>query len=97
MFDLGRDMYLFAFYSQGMRFANVATTKREAIDEAYLDYRMNKGRDLRSIKIHPKLARIIDKDWNSGGPYLFPLLKKECTDDKALYYAIDEANYNINF
>lgn len=97
MLDLAREMYLFAVYSQGMRFANVATLKRDTIDPAYLDYRMNKSRDLRSIKIHPKLARIIEKYWHSGGAYLFPLLKKECTTKKELYYAIDEANYNINF
>lgn len=78
MMDLSRDMYLYAFYAQGMRFENVLTMKREALANLSIDYRMNKGRDLRSIEAHPKLKRIIDKYWNSGGPYLFPLLKKEC-------------------
>jgi integrase len=77
MADIARDMFLFSFYTHGMRFENVVTFKREFIKDGYIDYRMNKGEDVREILIHPKLQAIIDKYIHAQTMYLFPLVNRE--------------------
>lgn len=76
MYDIARDMFLFAFYAQGMRFESVATFKREYIRGEYLYYTMNKGEKSREIFIHPKLKAIIEKYINGTSLYLFPVVKE---------------------
>lgn len=78
--DIARDMYLFSFYTHGMRFENVATFKREYIKGDLIRYRMNKGEDVREIFIHAKLRAVIDKYINAQTLYLFPVIKELHTD-----------------
>lgn len=92
--DIARDMFLFAFYCQGMRFQNVATFQKSMIKNGMIRYRMNKGKKVREIEIHPKLKNIIDK--YHGSPYMFPVVKKEITDNWNRKYLIDSANALIN-
>lgn len=75
--DLARDMYLFSFYTHGMRFENVSTIKREDVQKDHIFYRMNKGHDHREIAIHPKLKAIIQKYIKGTSLYLFPVVKSE--------------------
>lgn len=92
--DIARDMFLFSFYCQGMRFQNVATFQKSMIKNGMIRYRMNKGKKVREIEIHPKLKNIIDK--YHGSPYMFPVVKKEITDNWNRKYLIDSANALIN-
>lgn len=92
---VARDMWLFAFYTHGMRFENVATFKESAIKNGYIRYKMNKGKDTREIEISPKLQIIIDR-YKGNKPYLFPVVKKEVNsvwDKKSI---IGSANTLIN-
>lgn len=93
--DLARDMYLFSFYTHGMRFENVATFKREDIIGDHLSYRMNKGEDLREIFIHSKLRAIINKYIYDQTLYLFPVVTK-MHDDWTKKDIIGAANTLIN-
>ena len=90
--DLARDMFLFSFYTHGMRFQNVATMP--PVHGSVIQYRMNKGKKIREISIHPKLKGIIDK--YNGKPYLFPLLKSEPLNQWELKEMTDKANALIN-
>lgn len=92
--DIARDMFLFAFYCQGMRFQNVAMFQKGMIKNGMIKYRMNKGKKVREIEVHPKLKNIIDK--YHGSPYMFPVVKKEITDNWNRKYLIDSANALIN-
>lgn len=93
--DLARDMYLFSFYAHGCRFENVATIKREYIRNGYINYRMNKGLDVREIAIHPKLKAIIDKYISAQTLYLFPVVK-QLHNDWNKKEIISNANSLIN-
>lgn len=93
--DVARDMFLFAFYCQGMRFENVATFHERQIKNGVIKYRMNKGRKVREIEIHPKLKALIEK-YSGGEPYLFPVVKKKVTDNWSKKQLIDSANALIN-
>jgi integrase len=72
MTDVARDMFLFAYYTHGMRFENVATFNPQG---KTITYRMNKGKKIREIELHPKLKVILDK-YKGGKPYLFPVVKE---------------------
>jgi integrase/recombinase XerD len=77
MADIARDMFLFSFYAHGMRFESVATLSISDIRNSHICYRMNKGKKLREIFIHPKLKTIIDKYIDAKTLYLFPVVKVE--------------------
>lgn len=93
--DVARDMFLFAYYCQGMRFENVATFHERMIKNGSIKYRMNKGKKVREIPIHRRLQNIIDK-YLGGEPYLFPIVKKKVTDNWSKKNLIDSANALIN-
>lgn len=76
LYDLARDMFLFSFYTHGMRFESMATLSVNDIKGNLIVYRMNKGKKVREIEIHSKLARIIDKYKPQGNLYLFPAVKE---------------------
>lgn len=78
--DVARDMFLFSFYTQGSRFESVATLSREAINNNHIIYRMNKGKKIREILIHPKLKNIIEKYFDAKTLYLFPVVKEKHND-----------------
>lgn len=75
-----RDLFLFSFYSHGMRFADCVLLKKSDFKE--LKYKMSKSGKHINIKITPKLRSIIEhyltKDKNN--PFLFSLIEKEPRD-----------------
>lgn len=93
--DLARDMFLFSYYTHGMRFQNVATFDTKTIKNGVIRYRMNKGKKVREIEIHGKLAAIIEK-YKGGKPYLFPVVKKEVKSVWDKKQVIGSANALIN-
>lgn len=78
--DLARDMFLFSFYTHGMRFESVALFEKKNIKKSHLLYQMEKGRKFREIARHAKLDVIINKYLNAGTPYLFPVIKEKIPD-----------------
>ncbi len=92
---VARDMFLFSYYTQGMRFQSVALFKRDYIKEHYIIYQMNKGKKFREVVIHDKLRAIIDRYKGGKAPFLFPVMKEEITDVWKLDKAIDVASTTI--
>jgi len=71
---VARDMFLFAFYCHGMRFESVALLENKNIGKGHIEYRMNKGKKIRQIELHPKLLALVDR-YRNKGQYLFPVIK----------------------
>lgn len=92
---VARDMFLFAFYTHGMRFESVATFTMNQVKGGVIRYRMNKGKKMREIEIHPKLSKIIER-YKDNKPYLFPVVKKEVKDIWQKKNIIGPANTLIN-
>ena len=89
---VARDMFLFSFYTHGMRFQSVATLKKDFIKENEILYRMNKNNKDLEIDIHPKLQAIIDIYKDAKTVYLFPVMKEEIKDPWLFDKAIDVAS-----
>lgn len=94
--DVARDAFLFSFYAQGMRFGSVITLTKDQITKEGIKYRMSKGLHFRTIEIHPKLQRIINKYYDTDSQYLFPILKSKPKDKAQLKHATDSANTMVN-
>lgn len=94
--DMARDMFLFSFYTQGMRFENVCMMPKNCIKEGFINYQMNKGQKHREIKAHIRLIAIVNKYKNSPGPFLFPILKSTPGDVWQKRNLIGSCNAEIN-
>lgn len=93
-----RKLFLFSFHAQGMRFENCILLMREDIKEDKITYRMNKGKKIREILIHPKLKAIIDYylERSQGSPYLFPFVEKAPKNANSWRHKKDELNALVN-
>lgn len=69
------DLFLFAYYAQGMAFIDIAHLTQKNIQEKYLVYVRRKTGQTLKIKILPVMKAIIERYRNNEHPYLFPVLK----------------------
>ncbi len=95
MDDLARDMFLFSFYTHGMRLENVVMFEVAAIRGNVLKYKMNKGKKYREIELHDKLNAILEK-YKDNKPFLFPVLKQKPKDNWDKPQIIGSAGATIN-
>lgn len=98
--ELARDMFLFSFYTAGMRFSDVCKLKWENVSDTEIVYTMGKSEKragaTRYIPITPKLSAILQK-YKANKKYVFPVLDK-CKDKdiEGIEYTIFIANNKVN-
>lgn len=98
--ELARDMFLFSFYTAGMRFSDVCKLKWENVTDTEIVYTMGKSQKragaTRYIPITPKLSAILQK-YKANKKYVFPILDK-CKDKdiEGIEYTIFIANNKVN-
>lgn len=99
---VARDMFLFCFYTAGMRFTDMCLLKWEDIGDNDINYTMNKvkGRagSRRSIPLNPKSKSILEKYKNKDNIYIFPPLYtyEKRNTQKEIEYKIYIRNNNYN-
>lgn len=75
--NLSRDVFLFSFYTAGMRFSDICKLKWENITENEIIYTMNKSVKRagakRFIPMNPKIIKILEK-YKGGKEYVFPMI-----------------------
>lgn len=69
------DLFLFAYYAQGMAFVDIAYLTKRNIDGGRLTYTRKKTGQRLNIKILPEMQAIIDRYADKHSDYLFPVLK----------------------
>lgn len=99
--NVARDMFLFCFYSAGMRFTDMCLLKWKNIEENNIVYTMNKVKDrkgsTRTIPLNPKSRAILDKYKGLNNTFVFPpLYKAEFKDQEQIEYIIYIKNNNLN-
>lgn len=70
---LSVDMWLFAYYCQGIRFENCLTMRKVSVKNGRVHYQVNKGLTFISVKIHSKLNSIIQKYESADPVFIFPI------------------------
>lgn len=104
---LTRDVFLFAFYSGGLRFADVATMKQGRVatgDEGEPDrlfFRAGKTGKAGSVKITPPARRILERyltpERAGAEAFVFPLLEGyDLSTPRKLYNAKSSRNAAVN-
>jgi site-specific recombinase XerD len=88
-----RNLFLFSYYSRGMRFENCVTLKKENIKDGRIVYRANKGKKIISIQIHSRLQKILNQ---YKGEIIFPYLKTIPEDPQKYRSAIGSMNAIVN-
>ena len=71
------DLFLFAYYAQGMAFIDIAYLTKNNIRGKYLVYVRRKTGQTLKVKILPVMQAIIERYQNEKWPYLFPVLKTQ--------------------
>lgn len=96
-----RDMFLFSFYTAGMRFTDMCKLKWTNIVDGNIVYTMNKSRSRtgsrRIIPINPKSLEILEKYKDQNNFFVFPpLYGFEKKSIEEVEYRIKISNNNLN-
>lgn len=98
--DLGRDLFLFSYYSCGINLVDMAKLRYNNIKDGRISYTRQKTKKLISFPIQPPAMEIIEKyradKWNDED-YIFPILNRHIHETQTqIYDRIKKVNKGIN-
>lgn len=91
--DFARKVFMFAFYTRGMSFVDIAFLKKSDLHDGVLTYSRRKTRQQLVVRIEPETRRIIDSFGGSSTSFLLPIITDEGSDTEQQYEA---AYFRIN-
>lgn len=80
-----RDIFMFAFYTRGMSFIDMAFLKKKDLQNGILSYRRQKTGQQMFIKWEKPMQEIIGKYDTLGTPYLLPIIRDLEVDGRKQY------------
>lgn len=94
--SFARNIFMFAFYTRGMSFVDIAFLKKNDMHNGVITYFRRKTRQQIMVKIEPETLRIIDSLGRSDTQYLLPIITDEKADIERQYQnAYSRVNRNI--
>lgn len=94
--DFARDMFLMSFYTRGMAFVDLAFLKKTDLKEGFLTYKRRKTQQQIVMKWERCMQQIAQKWGREESPYLLPIIKNRCADERAQYLnAMCAVNNNL--
>ncbi len=94
--DFARNVFMFAFYTRGMSFVDIAFLKKSNVSNGVIAYSRRKTRQQLRIKIEPATREIIDSFGKNESAYLLPILTDGGKDVELEYVnAYNRVNRNI--
>ena len=98
--QIALDMFLFSFFTYGMRYSDVSQLKWKNIEGDFIRYEMRKTNEAHSVKIFPPARAILDKYKDNPSPddYVFPLLntKRNLDNRETLVNELGSKNAYVN-
>lgn len=91
--DFARRVFIFAFYTRGMSFVDIAFLKKRDLHNGEITYCRRKTRQQIKVKIEPETRMLIDSFGSSETDYLLPIITKKGCDVERQY---ESAYYRIN-
>lgn len=91
--DSARKVFMFAFYTRGMSFVDIAFLKKSDLNNGIITYSRRKTRQQLSVKIEPETRKLIDSFGESNTVYLLPILNDGEIDTQQQY---ENAYFRIN-
>lgn len=91
--DFARKVFLFAFYTRGMSFVDIAFLKKTDLHNGVIFYSRRKTRQQLQIKVEPETRKIIDSFGKNDGPYLLPIISENGQSPELQY---ENAYFRLN-
>lgn len=94
--DFARNVFMFAFYTRGMSFVDIAFLKKSDVVGDIITYSRRKTRQQLRVRIEPATRRTIDRFGKNESQYLLPILSDDDGEAELLYVnAYNRVNRNI--
>ena len=94
--DFARNVFMFAFYTRGMSFVDIAFLKKSDISNGVLTYFRRKTSQQIQVKLEPQTRDIMARLGESPSSYLLPLICNETEDAEFQYKkAYNRVNRNL--
>lgn len=91
--DFARKVFMFAFYTRGMSFVDIAFLKKTDLHNGVISYSRRKTRQQLQIKVEPETRALIDSFGTNDGPYLLPIISENEQSTELQY---ENAYFRIN-
>lgn len=91
--DFARKVFIFAFYTRGMSFVDIAFLKKNDLHNGVITYARRKTRQQLMVRIEPETRKLIDSFGKNETDYLLPILTEKGIDEERQY---ENAYYRIN-
>lgn len=91
--DFARKVFMFAFYTRGMSFVDIAFLRKSDMRNGILTYSRRKTRRQLAVRIEPETRRIIDSFGKNESDFLLPIITDADTDADRQY---EQAYFRIN-
>lgn len=91
--DFARKVFLFAFYTRGMSFVDIAFLKKKDLHNGMITYYRRKTRQQLMVRIEPETRKLIESFGENETEYLLPIITTEKSDTERQY---ENAYYRIN-
>lgn len=90
--DFARNVFMFAFYTRGMSFIDIAFLKKSDLQNGVLTYSRRKTRQQLMVKIEPETRIVIERLGKSKTSFLLPII----TEEKNIERQYESAYYRVN-
>lgn len=90
--DFARNVFMFAFYTRGMSFIDIAFLKKSNLQNDVLTYSRRKTRQQLMVKIEPETRKVIERLGKSKTSFLLPII----TEEKNIERQYENAYYRVN-
>lgn len=91
--DFARKVFMFAFYTRGMSFVDIAFLKKSDMNNGMITYSRRKTRKQLTVRIEPETRSLIDSFGENNTPFLLPILVDRAIATEQQY---ENAYFRIN-
>lgn len=83
--DFARNVFMFAFYTRGMSFVDMAFLKKSDVSNGVITYFRRKTSQQIQVRLESQTRDVMEKLGKSGNSYLLPLIKSDTADADSQY------------
>lgn len=94
--DFARNVFMFAFYTRGMSFVDIAYLKKSDVVNGVITYIRRKTSQQIQVRIEPQTRQIMERLGDCDSAYLLPLITSDAEDaDRQYQNAYHRVNRNL--
>lgn len=91
--DFARNIFMFAFYTRGMSFVDIAFLRKSDVCDGVITYSRRKTRQQLHVRIEPETRRVMERLGTGLSSYLLPIITDDSGDAEGQYEA---AYFRVN-